>query len=65
MINNRYIVDHERMSLGSATNITAALVDHGLVVALGGARYGQVFCCAEALQVLVKPDATCPLDCCR
>lgn len=65
MINNRYIIDHERVSMGSATDITASLVDHGLVVVLGGARYGRVFCCAEALQVLVKPNATCPIDCCR
>jgi hypothetical protein len=53
------------VSMGSATNITAALVEHGLVAALGGARYGRVFCCAEALQVLVKPEPTCSLDCCR
>ena len=65
MINNRYIVDHERVSKGSATDITASMVDHGLVGALDGACYGRVFCCAEALQVLVKPDATCPLDCYR
>ncbi len=58
MINNRYIIDHENITMRSATDITAALVDHGQVVVMGGARYGRVFCCAEALQMLVKPDAT-------
>lgn len=58
MINHRWVTEHYGVSMRSATDITASLVEHGLVVLSGGARYGKVFCCAEALQMLVTPDAT-------
>ncbi|HEX5403138.1 MAG TPA: hypothetical protein VFX16_12630 [Pseudonocardiaceae bacterium] len=58
LINNRGVAERYDIAASSAKAITTYLADHGLVVLLDGARYGKIYCCADALQMLVAPDTT-------
>ncbi|GLZ37905.1 hypothetical protein Acsp05_15290 [Actinokineospora sp. NBRC 105648] len=56
MFNNRRLVDEYRTSVRGIQDVTADLVDRGVLVPIGTSTYGQAFCQPDALDLLSTSD---------